>query len=263
MTLMEKQKRGLRPRKKTKKSKSSKSQEFKCDNCGSEHFLKGNDKVKKHRQIFNHETKKMMKLCNACGLRLKREASKKPKAADVKRSDIGKDKYLEEGRSFGMYVAGLVNDEMAKQFFCPKFRSKPCQCLQTFMQSNLNDIEEIKKRASLLLRYHRKATELIEAGPPENSCRRSKEFESFVLTNRDYLKSQLCLCEPAVQKVLRYSNNFLYKPREEDGRRISVKQTIGAEKLQIPVEKIGLKHNQECTSGECENKVKSMAAETP
>merc|ERR1719508_188194 len=77
------------------------------------------------------------------------------------------------------------------------------------------DSDEIVKRAKLLLRYHKRAKELITAlnielqGRP--GSKRSKEFEDFIVTNRDYLKTQLRLCEPAVQRILLYSNNFLYK----------------------------------------------------
>lgn len=41
--------------------------------------------------------------------------------------------------------------------------------------------------------------------------RRSKEFEEFVLKNRQYLREELHLCERASQRVLMYSNNFLHK----------------------------------------------------
>ena len=41
--------------------------------------------------------------------------------------------------------------------------------------------------------------------------RRSKDFETFVLKNRQYLREELHLCEKASQRVLMYSNNFLHK----------------------------------------------------
>ena len=62
------------------------------------------------------------------------------------------------------------------------------------------DFDETKKRANLLLRYHKKSSELIATA---ECSTRSDEYDDFVLTNRDYLKTQLCLCELAVQKVLR------------------------------------------------------------
>ena len=62
--------------------------------------------------------------------------------------------------------------------------------------------EETKKRALLLLRYHKRAGDLISSHTESHA--RSDSYDNFVLTNRDYLKNQLCLCEPAVQKILRY-----------------------------------------------------------
>ena len=50
------------------------------------------------------------------------------------------------------------------------------------------------------MRYHKKSSELIATA---ECSTRSDEYDDFVLTNRDYLKTQLCLCELAVQKVLR------------------------------------------------------------
>ena len=41
--------------------------------------------------------------------------------------------------------------------------------------------------------------------------RRSKEYETFVLKNRQFLREELHLCEKASQRVLMYSNNFLHK----------------------------------------------------
>ena len=63
------------------------------------------------------------------------------------------------------------------------------------------NIEETKKRVNLLLRYHRRSAELISDN--DRTATRSEEYDNFVLTNRDYLKTQLSLCEQAVQKVLR------------------------------------------------------------
>ena len=55
--------------------------------------------------------------------------------------------------------------------------------------------EEVVKRARLLLRYNKKARELGGSG-------RNEQFDTFVLTHRDYLKTQLRLCELAVQRIL-------------------------------------------------------------
>ena len=246
--------------KRSKGFNSYKEAEFRCDNCGAENFLKGNGQVRKCRHVYNAETRKTLKLCNACGLKLKRKQNKKDKPVILVTGNE-KDKYLQEGRAFGRYISELVNDEEAKQFFCPKFRGKPCRCLQTFMQSDMNDITEVTKRANLLLRYHKKAKELMSAGSSEakSSCIRSKEFDHFVLTNRDYLKSQLRLCEQAVQKVLGYSNNFLYKNKVEEGKRITVKQTVGAEKLNIAPDDIVMVHDEQCRDTNCKREMGTIS----
>jgi len=239
-------------KKKGKLATACKEPEFQCDNCGTENFVKGNKKSRKCRHVFDPETRKTLKLCNACGLKLKRKQNRKEKPTRiVKESE--KEEYLQEGRAFGKDISELVNDDDAKHFFCPKFRGKPCRCLQTFMQSNMKDITEIKKRANLLLRYHKKAKELMNAAAEEgkSSKIRSKEFDHFILTNRDYLKSQLRLCEQAVQKVLGYSNNFLYKNKVEDGKRLAVKPTVGSEKLSIAPEEIIAVHNDKCRDVNC------------
>ena len=236
-----------------------KEEHFKCDNCGGKNFLKGNEKVRKCRHVFDAETRKTLKLCNACGLKLKRKQTRKVTTAKPV-TDTDKQKYLEEGRAFGQHISELINDELAKQFFCPKFRGKPCQCLQTFMKSDMNDITEVKKRANLLLRYHKKAKELMEAGSQEtkSSGKRSKEYDHFVLTNRDYLKSQLKLCEQAVQKVLGYSNNFLYKSKGDVGKRITIKPTTGSEKLNIAIFDIVPVHNGQCRDPNCKKQVATI-----
>jgi len=233
--------------------------DFKCDNCGGVQFLKGNTNIRKCRHVFDLETRKTLNLCNACGLKLKRKQNRK--ATPTKpAADTDKQKYLEEGRAFGQDISELINDELAKQFFCPKFRGKPCRCLQTFMKSDLNEIAEVKKRANLLLRYHKKAKELMEAGAQESktSRKRSKDYDHFVLTNRDYLKSQLRLCELAVQKVLGYSNNFLYKQKGNEGKRLTTKPTIGSEKLNIMVEAIPYNHEEQCKDMNCLNQARGI-----
>lgn len=239
-------------KKKKKRQKLFKEAGFQCDHCGGENFLKGNKQVRKCRHVYDAETRKTLKLCNACGLKLKRKLNRKDKIVSPV-TETDKEKYLQEGRAFGEDIAELVNDEEAKQFFCPKFRGKPCRCLQTFMQSDMNDITEVKKRAYLLLRYHKKAKELMGAATEETKLSgvRSKEFDHFVLTNRDYLKSQLRLCEQAVQKVLGYSNNFLYKNKGKEGKRISIKPTAGSEKLSTALDAIVPSHEEQCRDLNC------------
>lgn len=233
-----------------------KKADFKCENCGTESFLKGNEEVRKCRHVYDAETRKTFNLCNACGLKLKRKQNRKEKQL-TSTNGTDKDKYLQEGRAFGRQISELVGDEDAKQFFCPKFRGKPCKCLQTFMQCDIEDITEVKKRANLLLRYHKKSKELMHNGST-NSGTRSKEFDHFILTNRDYLKSQLRLCEQAVQKVLGYSNNFLYKNKGEEGKRLAVKPTVGSTKLTISLGDIVPIHEEECNDPNCKTQLKDI-----
>ena len=219
-------------RKKKKRAKHVNVSEdsFLCDNCPATSYLRGNPAVKKRRYFFDETTRKQLCLCNACGLKFKRKQNQKPpinKEVESKEC-VGKSEYLAAGVSFGQQVAELVEDEAALRFYCPKYRGGGgCGCLQAFLQGPAKeDREETSKRAALLLRYHRKAEELVqEEGRPGA---RSQEFEEFVLTNRDYLKSQLRLCEPAVQRILLYSNNFLYKTTLQGrGQRVEV-QTAGS-----------------------------------
>ena len=138
-------------------------------------------------------------------------------------------------------------------------------------------MEETKKRVKLLLRYHKRSTELISKNESTNS--RSDEYDNFVLTNRDYLKTQLSLCEPAVQKVLRYlmvlikyctehyiislhcrySNNYLYKVTATgEGKRVNLKPTIGHEKLNVAVNEVCKTHFRECSITTCVNQISSL-----
>ena len=81
------------------------------------------------------------------------------------------------------------------------YRISASPSLINFLIVDKGNLGETKKRVKLLLRYHKRSAELISKNESTNS--RSDEYDNFVLTNRDYLKTQLSLCEPAVQKVLR------------------------------------------------------------
>ena len=184
---------------------------FICGVCNSETFLKQNPNVNKCRLILDSKTNKLIRACNACGLKFKRRRKGVKVKASVKtktNSTISEDKkqYLESAKSYALEISKLVKDDIAKNFYCPKFRTKPCGCLQTFLQFDKGNIEETTKRVNLLLRYHKKSLELISENNDSNT--RSHEYDNFVLTNRDYLKTQLNLCELAVQKILRYRNRL-------------------------------------------------------
>ena len=225
-------------KRRTKKRKLNVN-DFQCGVCGCSTFVKGKSNLRKSRHVFESQSKKVIKACNACGLKIRRREKKKLLGGDendrtkggkinVNSESGDKASYLKEGKLFALQISELVDDEDAKKFFCPKFRRKPCRCLQTFLQLGIKinlelnivlykgllklqfniynlptekgDIDETKKRANLLLRYHKKSSELIASA---ECSTRSNEYDDFVLTNRDYLKTQLCLCELAVQKILR------------------------------------------------------------
>lgn len=44
-----------------------------------------------------------------------------------------------------------------------------------------------------------------------NGHKKSKQYETFVINKRQYLREDMHLCERATQKILLYSNNFLHK----------------------------------------------------
>ena len=50
--------------------------------------------------------------------------------------------------------------------------------------------------------------------------KKSKAFEEFVLTNRQYLRKELKLCERGVQRILLYSNNFLHRKLKTSPNRL-------------------------------------------
>ena len=121
--------------------------------------------------------------------------------------------------------------------------------------------EEARKRAQLLLRYHKKAEELISSH--DTRMTRSDEYDNFVLTNRDYLKTQLSLCEMAVQKILKYSNNYLYKVTASgDGRRVALNPTLGQQKLSVATSDIVRQHREECSDKRCVEGVDRLETET-
>lgn len=225
---------------------------FHCDLCPATSYTQGGA-ARKQRFVVDELTGARLALCNACGLRLKRKQKQKPvvEEAVVAPSGGGKAEYLAQGEAFGQRIGELVGDTVARRFFCPKFRgSAGCGCLQAFLQSPLPaDAEEVAKRGRLLLRYYRKAEELVQGGRTEGAATRSAEFEEFVLTNRDYLKSQLRLCEPAVQRILLYSNNFLYKAPAGGGRRVEAETTGGRQVARVEAGRVLEEHATSCTCG--------------
>jgi hypothetical protein len=226
---------------------------FKCDNCPATSFLRSNPAVRKQRHHLDPASNRQLSLCNACGLKLKRNQNR---SLVEKKDGIqcgGKREYLAAGVSFGQRVARLVGDDAALRFYCPRHRpgqATGCGCLQAFLcgPGGEDDGQELGKRAGLLLRYHSRAQELVAGAGPAGG--RSDQFQEFVLTNRDYLKSQLRLCEPAVQRVLLYSNNFLYKARRTGGGRRLEPDTAGSRQVvAVPGGSVLVQHEAACACG--------------
>ena len=53
-----------------------------------------------------------------------------------------------------------------------------------------------------------------------NGQKKSKIFSDFVANCRDYLRREMKLCERMMQRILCYSNNFLYKQLKTESVRI-------------------------------------------
>ena len=121
------------------KLKTSLQNNFRCELCSATRFVQGTSENKKTRRIFDIQINKFLKVCNACGLKFKRKARSKGKFKSDNYKKIvarAEDKvsYIKEGKLFALEIARLVNDRDAENFYCPKFRSKPCKCLQKFIQ---------------------------------------------------------------------------------------------------------------------------------
>ena len=109
---------------------------FKCELCSTPNFVNGKSEKKKSRHIFDIQKNKVLRVCNACGLKFKRKVNQKRESNFYKKKFIQENKtsYIKESKSFGLEIARIVNNKDAENFFCPKFRSKPCKCLQKFIQ---------------------------------------------------------------------------------------------------------------------------------
>ncbi|XP_075229520.1 uncharacterized protein LOC142329078 isoform X2 [Lycorma delicatula] len=141
---------------------------------------------------------------------------------------------------------------------CPVVSPKLCQCIQRYLitegqqiqhksKDKSIDIVINKERAAELYELHRKAKELIKMKVPRPNNKalssseirgvvhlRTKEYEEFVLLNRERLKKLCNLCERGVQRVLCYSNNYLHKQLKTSPNgeaRIAGKSTLVAKQL--------------------------------
>ncbi|XP_021349054.1 uncharacterized protein LOC110447589 isoform X2 [Mizuhopecten yessoensis] len=140
------------------------------------------------------------------------------------------EKILKGAKDFGKKLVVKTNRPEAERLYCPVVRPKACGCLQKYIIGDGGSDEfDIRAKAmiDLLMKARELSAEKCYAKKTEsngkgrssknqgvgigNGQKRSKAFEDFVLTQRTHLKTDLKLCERAVQKVLLYSNNFLHK----------------------------------------------------
>lgn len=222
------------------RGRQSLGRSFCCDLCKSPYVnpkQRTDKKTKKKTSLHNTVdpvTKKLLNLCNVCGMSVNYVPQPGKTRTAVVLSSDDKDKYLEEAKLFATFMSEALNDQDATQLYCPYFKIKGCGCVQRFIKADGELVDEWKKRALLLLQLLKKAKDLskqksyamdpnkcVSSGNVKyrracsiglgNGQKKSRGFEEFVLRNRQYLKEQLHLCERATQYVLFYSNNFLHK----------------------------------------------------
>ncbi|PNF22840.1 hypothetical protein B7P43_G02171 [Cryptotermes secundus] len=215
---------------------------FSCAKCHSPFVVNparshrlGSRRKYRPRKITDLVTKQVLLLCNACGLSMVR--SKKERHRKEPPTQEEKDCYLKKAAEFAASLAASLQDPDALRLYCPAFKSSACQCLQKYISADGKGQEESNGRALHLLSLMKEAERLTkqrnvqhsnesnteegtgtdkhEKRKPQVPCGlqkcRSKEFEEFVLRNRQYLRVELHLCERASQRILMYSNNFLHK----------------------------------------------------
>ncbi|XP_066993646.2 uncharacterized protein [Anabrus simplex] len=253
---------------------------FSCDRCKSPYVVNpARVHVPNSRQI-NHRprkaidpiTKKILLLCNACGLALSRP--KKQKEKKVPPSDEAKQKYIEESIKFAAKLAESLQEPEADRLFCPSFKTKPCQCLQNYVTDK--DEGESRKRATFLLTLLKDAknlskqknnvknaqelpdelnstSQVINKAPPQRGLMRcrSQLYEDFVLTKRRYLRNDLRFCERACQKILMYSNNFLHKHLKSSPDKSPRIQKVSGKKSRSLLKPISELANETCCNDKC------------
>ncbi|XP_022093989.1 plectin-like [Acanthaster planci] len=262
---------------------------FCCDKCGSNYIVKpgrcltskGHAAAPKRKRVFgiryktDPETKKRLTLCNACGIRFDRQEKNQDRYKVPKATDQDKLKYLEEAKRFASSLVEGLKDPDADRLACLHISSKPCGCMQRYIIAEGN-MEKSRDRASILLKMIKDAKklkekksysieELINKGKKfrkvglGNGQKRSKEFEEFVLTNRQYLRNQLKFCERACQRILSYSNNFLHKKlKTEPERRERIERTKGKMALGL-LKDITELSDIKCCEAECSLMAQSHA----
>jgi hypothetical protein len=87
------------------------------------------------RKIVDEVTKKVLVVCNACGLATGRKPAR---SAPIPPTDEEKANYLKESIAFAKSLAESLHEPDAEQLYCPTFKMKPCQCLQSYIIGNGN-----------------------------------------------------------------------------------------------------------------------------
>ena len=210
-----------------KKPKQHKNR-FICQRCSStkisNQFRKSKSKLSKPKLCQDPKTNEIIMVCNSCAKLLSKFNSTTTQSSSrITIDDEEKEKYLSNANSFAMSLVKLLSDQEAERLFCPQFKySQPCACIQKFVIGEDNDNNSMS-RARYLLDLLKKAKSLsqqkcysLENGKIDkvglgNGQKKSKEFEEFILKQRNHLRNDLNFCERATQKVLFYSNNFLHK----------------------------------------------------
>lgn len=229
--------RGKRKRKATRNSHvhGAEINSFSCDKCGAQSIVDPSrrrlapDQVKKApsiRRRVDPETRKLLTLCNACGLAFSRPP-KKEKQIII--STDGRDKYLAEAMAFAKSIAERVAKPAVERLYCPSFKNRPCGCLQTYLSHQGEGEDALESKVERLLQIFRTACDLhrrrnlfpeykdselknndLISNQSERK-QRQRDYEHFVLETRQILREKLRLCERACQRILLYSNNFLHK----------------------------------------------------
>ncbi|XP_069686673.1 uncharacterized protein [Periplaneta americana] len=258
---------------------------FSCEKCHSPFVINPTRSHRLHsrrkyrpRRITDPVTKKVLLLCNACGLSMVR--SRKEKREKEPPTQEAKDDYLKKAAEFAASLAASLQEPDARRLYCPSvFKTTACRCLQKYISGEGKDGEGSEGRALHLLSLMKEAKQLIKqknilqtnevtAGqevklgtekdskqkpqiPRGLQKRRSKGFEDFVLKNRRYLREELHLCERAAQRILTYSNNFLHKKLKTSPNRGCRVERVNGKNVRGLLKPIPELVNESCCNDKC------------
>ncbi|KAL4219312.1 hypothetical protein ACF0H5_021891 [Mactra antiquata] len=182
---------------------------------------------------IDKNTGREIMLCNACVQiydRPPRRSTVKPICVP---SDEEKKAYMADAENFVKMLKSKCDNQHVDRLYCPLSQKKLCGCLQKCIRSSGDLSMDIVHNCISLIK---EAVELRkEKAYPErgkviglgNGHKKSKKYEQFVITKRQYLREDLHLCERATQKILLYSNNFLHKRLKTENRPCRIERTRG------------------------------------